>query len=65
MNAPTENDSLSQEAREVVEMINEMAVELMFCAYDNLSAGMKMKLSNLTKNTQRVLEKNQEMVGPD
>jgi hypothetical protein len=57
MNAPTENDGLSQEAREVVEMINEMAVELMFCAYDNLSAGMKMKLSNLTKNTHSMLEK--------
>ena len=55
----TEKEGLSPEATEVVEMINEMATELMFYAYDHLPVGVRMKLSDLTKNTQRVLEESQ------
>ena len=55
----TEKEGLSPEATEVVEMINEMATELMFYTYDHLPVGVRMKLSDLTKNTQRVLEESQ------
>lgn len=56
MNCPAENEGLSEEATEVVEMINEIATDLMFHAYDHLPVGSKMKLSELAKNTRRVLE---------
>jgi hypothetical protein len=56
MNYPTENDGLSQEATEVVEMINEIATDLMFHAYDYLPVSGRMKLAELAKNTRRVLE---------
>jgi|GEM_PF-3430643 hypothetical protein len=58
-----EKETLSPEATEVVQMINEMAMELMFHAYDHLPPGVRMKLSDLTKNTQRVLEENQQSEG--
>jgi hypothetical protein len=60
MNTLTQKDALSREAREVVEMINDMAVELMFCAYEDLSPGMQMKLSNLARDTHRMLGNNED-----
>ena len=56
MNDPLESVTLSRNAREVVQMINEIATDLMFAAYPNLSPGMKIKLSDLTRNTTRMLE---------
>lgn len=56
----SEDTGLSQEAKELVEMINEIATDLMFHAYDHLPVTGKMKLCELTKNTQRVLERGQQ-----
>lgn len=52
----TNTHGLSQEARLVLEMINDLAVEFMFCQYENLSPGMKMRLTEMTKNTQKMMD---------
>jgi len=52
----TNPNRLSQEASQVLEMINDLAVEFMFCQYENLSPGMKMRLAEVTKNTQRMMD---------
>jgi hypothetical protein len=59
MNCSADTDRLSEEATEVVEIINEIATDLMFRAYDYLPVGGRIKLSELAKNTRRVLEEGQ------
>ena len=49
-------NSLSPEARELIEMINDLAVDFMFWQYENLSTGMKMRLAKVTRSTQRMLD---------
>ena len=65
MTTLSDDIALSEEAAELVKMINEMARELMFCAYDHLPAGPKMKLSDLTRNTQRMLDESQAEIKAD
>jgi len=59
MNTVSENKALSPEATELVQIINDVATDLMFHVYEDLPPDMKMKLSDLTRNTQRMLEDSQ------
>lgn len=52
----TSQNRLSPEARQVVEMIYDLAVEFMFGQYENLSTVMKMRLAEVTKNTQKMMD---------
>jgi hypothetical protein len=52
----TNQDALSSEAKEVVEMINDIAAGIMLHHYDNLSTGAKMRVSAVTRNTQKMLD---------
>ena len=59
MNTVSENKELSPEATELVQIINDVATDLMFHVYEDLPPDIKMKLSDLTRDTQRMLEDSQ------
>jgi hypothetical protein len=52
----TSQHALSPEAKEVVEMINDVASGIMFEQYQNLPTGAKMRVAEVTRNTQRMLD---------
>ena len=49
--------NLSPQAMEAIKMINQLATDIMFKAYDECTPGMKMRVANITKCTQDMLEK--------
>ena len=51
-------DSLSEGAREVLDNLKDLAAEVMYDNHRHLTAGMRIRLGNVIKNTQRLLDEN-------
>ena len=56
MKSQSSQDSLSREARELLDNLNGLAAQIMFEHYKDLTEGMRLRLSNVIKNTKQILD---------
>ena len=56
MTVQSSKDSLSDEARELVADLNGLAAEIMCEHYEDLTVGMRLRVSNVIKNTKQILD---------
>jgi hypothetical protein len=56
MKSQSSQDSLSHEARELLHNLNGLAAQIMFDRYKDLTEGMRLRLSNVIRNTKQILD---------
>jgi len=56
MTSEASQDSLSEEARELLNNLNSLAAQIMCEHYEDLTVGMKLRVTNVIKNTKQILD---------
>jgi hypothetical protein len=56
MTLQSSQDSLSLEARELVANLNGLASQIMCEHYKDLTVGMRLRVTNVIKNTKQILD---------
>jgi len=59
MRLQSSQGSLSLEAREVVANLNGLAAQIMCEHYEDLTVSMRLRVSNVIKNTKQILDDDQ------
>ena len=59
MTLQSSQGSLSLEAREVVANLNGLAAQIMCEHYEDLTVSMRLRVSNVIKNTKQILDDDQ------
>jgi hypothetical protein len=56
MKSQSGQDSLSHEARELLSNLNGLAAQIMCEHYEDLTVGMRLRVTNVIKNTKQILD---------
>jgi len=56
MTPQSSQDNLSHEARELLTNLNGLAAQIMVEHYEDLTVGMRLRVSNVIKNTKQILD---------
>jgi hypothetical protein len=56
MTLQSSQDSLSHEARELLANLNGLAAQIMCEHYEDLTVGMRLRVTNVIKNTKQILD---------
>jgi hypothetical protein len=56
MTLQSSQDSLSHEARKLLANLNGLAAQIMCEHYEDLTVGMRLRVTNVIKNTKQILD---------